>query len=352
MMASIHPKKESETEAEIELKTAVKYDDGEIYPNVKVVQSGDTAEHKPKHSLSQKKQWRVSVIPFSEQAKSKLAEPAKNAGSAENPSEPKLRDYDDVEGIRRENKIYREITARAIFKTKMMFYLMIAMLVSGIIYGYTQFVALNLNLIEGGFTAELNSHIADAAIEYSNAIGDLNFEFSFFMTVISGIAVFAYLFGNTKVHKWLKWLYLAMVLLGIVSIVLDIHSLVSNFFMIGYGGLGYFAEIYIKNAYAKLEEMSHIEGYPNFEELFDKTHYIKHTKASYTEYSAKLEEKKKRDSEIAERVKQNLKEEPEAAETYIPGVIVPIEVPKVIGDYELPEVPKRSTPSDIHDLLF
>jgi hypothetical protein len=233
-----------------------------------------------------------------------------------------------------------------------MFYLMIAMFVSGILFGYNEFVELNSLLIEGGLTAQINNHLPDAAVEYSNKINQLNFEFPVLMTIISGIAVFAYLFGDTKVHKWLKWVYLAMVLIGIISIPLFYHSLVSNILMMGYGVLGFFSEIYIKNVYDKLEEMSHIEGYPNFEELFDKTHYIKHTKASYVEYNAKLEEKKRRDAEIAERVKQNLKEEPDSAEPVIPGVIVPIEVPKVIGDYELPEVPKRSTPSDIHDLLF
>jgi hypothetical protein len=246
-------------------------------------------------------------------------------------------DWDNVDEVRRIYAENREIMERskAIIKTCFMITMM-AVAPVAFLMSYFAFTDLMATGISGYMLGAVEKGLEDT-LNAAAVVNAIPLDYIFLSWGVLIPTVIAFLFHKPKIYKYLRFVFLFVSLLSLVSIPIGAHPLPMCVIGFVYGFLGFWIDDINIRAYAAIKSLEGVKGYPQFLDYFDETHGIKHTSIKYLDYQKKLQDKHNTDRVLAEQIRKNLEAEP-VNEEFVPGVIDELVLPEIDDGVEYTDI--------------
>jgi hypothetical protein len=246
-------------------------------------------------------------------------------------------DWDNIDEVRRVYAENRETMERskAIIKTCFAWTIIFIAPVA-IIMSYYAFITVMSTGISGFMLNAVESGLAES-LNPADVINAIPFDYILLSWVILIPTLIAHFFIKPKIYKYLRFVFVFAALLSLVSIPTGAHPLSMCIAGFIYGFLGFWIDDMAIRAYAAIDSLKGVKGYPQFLDYFDETHGIKHTSIKYLDYQKKLQDKHNADRVLAEKVRQNLKAEP-VNEEFVPGIIDDLVLPEIDDGVEYTDI--------------
>jgi hypothetical protein len=246
-------------------------------------------------------------------------------------------DWDNIDEVRRiyaENREKME-RSKAIIKTCFA-WTMIFVAPVAVIMSYYAFITVMSTGISSAMLNTLESGLAES-LNPADVLNAIPFDYILLAWVVLIPTLIAHFFIKPIIYKYLRFVYIFTALISLVSIPFEAHSLSMCIAGFIYGFLGFWIDDMAIRAYAAIDSLKGVKGYPLFLDYFDETHGIKHTSIKYLDYQKKLQDKHNTDRVLAEKIRQNLKAEP-VNDEFVPGVIDDLVLPEIDDDIEYTDI--------------